>query len=80
MIKIFTYPDSLKASISNLLENCWHTDRFIAKKIGMSEAEFSSKKTNGDWSGKELQKLDFFTIAIVPLMISVRSEYPSHKK
>ncbi|HSZ86453.1 MAG TPA: hypothetical protein VK787_10505 [Puia sp.] len=44
MIRIFTHPDSLKASISNLLENCWHTDRFIAKKIGMSEVEFSAEK------------------------------------
>ena len=64
MIRIFTQLDSLKASISNLLENCWYSDSFIAKEIGMTEAEFSSKKTNGNWTEKELQKLiEFFTIA-----------------
>jgi hypothetical protein len=64
MIRIFTQLDSLKASISNLLENCWHGDSFIAKEIGMPEVEFSSKKTNGNWSEKELQKLiEFFTAA-----------------
>jgi hypothetical protein len=57
MIRIFTQLDSLKDSISNLLENCWYGDSFIAKEIGMSEAEFSSKKTNENWSEKELQKL-----------------------
>jgi hypothetical protein len=63
MIKIFTSLDSVKASISNLLENCWHNDAYIAKKLGMNEAEFSDKKTNGNWTGKELQKLiDFFTM------------------
>jgi hypothetical protein len=63
-MKIFTTLDSLKASISNLLENCWYGDSFIAKEIGMSEAEFSSKKTNGKWTEKELQKLiEFFTMA-----------------
>jgi hypothetical protein len=63
-MKIFTSLDSLKASISNLLENCWYGDSFIAKEIGMTEAEFSSKKTNGKWTEKELQKLiAFFTIA-----------------
>ncbi|HEX4373045.1 MAG TPA: hypothetical protein VHZ50_07075 [Puia sp.] len=64
MIRIFTQLDSLKASISNLLENCWYSDSFIAKEIGMPEAKFSSKKTKGNWTEKELQKLiEFFTIA-----------------
>ena len=63
-MKIFTTLNSLKASISNLLENCWYSDSFIAKEIGMPEAEFSSKKTKGNWTEKELQKLiEFFTMA-----------------
>jgi hypothetical protein len=54
----------LKLLFSNLLENCWYDDAYIAKEIGMTEAEFSDKKTNGNWSEKELQKLiEFFTIA-----------------
>ncbi|HEY4876930.1 MAG TPA: hypothetical protein VIH86_15230 [Puia sp.] len=64
MIRIFTQLDSLKVSISNLLENCWYGDSFIAKEIGMTEADFSAKKTNENWSEKELQKLiEFFTMA-----------------
>jgi hypothetical protein len=64
MIRIFTSFDSVKASISNLLENCWYSDSFIAREIGMSDAEFSSKKAKENWNEKDLQKLiEFFTIA-----------------
>jgi hypothetical protein len=63
-MRMFTQLDSLKASISNLLENCGYGDSFIAKETGMTEAEFSSKKTNGKWSKKALLKrIEFFTIA-----------------
>lgn len=57
MVQILEDYKTLKSILSDLISQSGYRNDFIAKKIGMAPSYFSTKKTRGNWSDEEMEKI-----------------------
>ncbi|MGN6493313.1 MAG: hypothetical protein ACTHLE_15035 [Agriterribacter sp.] len=67
MLTVFSEYNAIKNSISELIEVSGYRNDYLARKVGISQANFSAKKQRGSWTDKEVQRL-------VELLTSVNEE------
>ncbi|MBV4355771.1 hypothetical protein [Pinibacter aurantiacus] len=48
---------TLKASLAHLIDISGYRNDYVAKKIGMRPPHFSVKKTKGNWTEEEVEKI-----------------------
>lgn len=56
-LAIFSQYNAIKNSITELIEISGYRNDYLARKIGISQANFSAKKQRGSWTDKEVEKL-----------------------
>ncbi|WP_153800495.1 hypothetical protein [Foetidibacter luteolus] len=57
MLSVFSEYNAIKEGMANLIEVSGYRNDYLARKIGISNANFSVKKQRGSWTDKELAKL-----------------------
>lgn len=57
MLTVFSQYNAIKAAINELIEASGYRNDYLAKKIGISQANFSVKKQRGSWTDKEVENI-----------------------
>ncbi|MFT4152836.1 hypothetical protein [Parafilimonas sp.] len=57
MLSVFSEYNAIKNAINELIEASGYRNDYLAKKIGISQANFSVKKQRGSWTDKEVEKI-----------------------
>lgn len=57
MLTVFQEYSAIKDNIASILKASGYKNEYVAKKIGLSPANFATKKQRGNWTEKELGKI-----------------------
>lgn len=57
MLAIFQEYNAIKDNIASILKASGYRNEYVARKIGLSPANFATKKQRGNWTEKELAKI-----------------------
>jgi len=57
MLTVFKEYSAIKDNIASILKASGYRNEYVARKIGLSAANFATKKQRGNWTEKELEKI-----------------------
>lgn len=57
MLSFFSEYNAVKSAVAELIEISGYRNDYLAKKIGITQANFSVKKQRNSWTDKEIEKL-----------------------
>jgi hypothetical protein len=57
MLSVFLEYNAIKNAVAELIEISGYRNDYLAKKVGITQANFSVKKQRNSWTDKEVERL-----------------------